>query len=171
VKRLTLVRHAKSDWNHPALADIDRPLNARGERDAPVMAARLADAGLVPTRILTSPALRALATARIFARALGYPAGRIRQVPAAYLASAAMLLDLVREFGGRARHVMLVGHNPGISALTSLLTGGDSPGEVPTCAVTSLLAPLRDWRELAPGRATLDLYDFPKKHSQAIDLK
>jgi len=171
VKRLTLVRHAKSDWKHGLLADIDRPLNARGERDAPVMAARLAGAGLVPTRILTSPALRALTTARLFVCSMACPSRRISEVPEAYLASPAMLLDLVRRHGGRARHVMLFGHNPGISALTALLTGGDSPGEVPTCAVTSVLVPLRDWRELAPGSAALDFYDFPKKKLQAADSK
>jgi phosphohistidine phosphatase len=171
VKRLTLVRHAESDWHRASLADIDRPLNERGERDAPVMGAQLAHAGLVPTRILTSPALRALTTARLFAGAMGSPVRRIRQVKEAYLASPMTLLDLVRRLGGRARHVMLFGHNPGISALASLLTGGDSPGEVPACAATSLLAPVRDWRELTPGDAILDFYCFPKILSQHIDLK
>lgn len=171
MKRLTLVRHAKSDWNDASLDDLDRPLNARGQRDAPAMATRLAAAGLVPTRILTSPALRALTTARVFATTMGCPARRIRQVPHAYLASAGMLLDLVRQLGGRARHLMLFGHNPGISALAARLTGGALHGEVPTCAVTSLLVPLRDWGELMPGDAVLDFYDFPKKKSHKIDLK
>jgi phosphohistidine phosphatase len=162
VKRLTLVRHAKSDWGDPTLEDFERPLNHRGERDAPEMARRLAAAGLKPTLIVTSPAVRALATARAFARELGYPARRIRHADEAYLATPGALLEVVRRTGGRSRHVMLVGHNPGISQFVALLTGDDSLGEVPTAGVVSLMADLKDWKDLAPGAATRTLYDYPK---------
>lgn len=162
IKRLTLVRHAKSDWSDASLDDFERPLNARGERDAPDMAARLVAAGLVPTLMITSPARRALQTARVFADASGYPPRRIRQAQEAYLASPAELLELIRERGGRAGHVMLFGHNPGISALSSGLTGDDSLGDVPTCAVSSLLVPVARWGDLEMGSARRDFYDFPK---------
>jgi len=161
-KRLTLVRHAKSDWGDPALADFDRPLNARGERDAPDMANRLVEAGLRPTLMISSPAARAVATARVFAEAFGYPEKRIRPAQAAYLATPGELLEVVRHLGGRATHLMLFGHNPGISGFGAWLTGDDSPGEVPTCAVASLLIPVRKWSEIEFGRATRDFYDFPK---------
>jgi phosphohistidine phosphatase len=162
LKRLTLVRHGKSDWSDPSLDDFDRPLNTRGERDAPEMASRLVAAGLVPTLMITSPARRALATAQVFADAFGYPRARIRQADEAYLASPGELLDLVRKRGGSARHVMVFGHNPGISGFGTWLAGDDSSGEVPTCAVASLLVPLRNWRELEFGAARRDFYDFPK---------
>ena len=71
---LTLVRHAKSSWDNPALADFDRPLNARGERDAPRMAQHVRRALGIPDRIVSSPALRALTTARVFAETLALPA-------------------------------------------------------------------------------------------------
>lgn len=161
-KRLTLVRHAKSDWSDPSLQDFERPLNARGARDAPDMAARLLVAGLKPTRMISSPALRALTTARSFAEAFGYPAKRIQLAEAAYLATPGGLLEVVRGLGGRATHVMLFGHNPGISGFGAWLTGDESAGEVPTCAVMSLLVPLRDWHELEFGQAERDFYDFPK---------
>lgn len=161
-KRLTLVRHAKSDWGDPSLTDFDRPLNARGERDAPDMASRLVAAGLRPTLMIASPAARALATARVFARAFDYPETRIRLAQAAYLATPGELLEVVRDSGGRASHVMLFGHNPGISGFAAWLTGDDSLGEVPTCAVASLLVPARKWSELEFGRAARDFYDFPK---------
>jgi phosphohistidine phosphatase len=161
-KRLTLVRHAKSDWGDVSLGDFDRPLNKRGERDAPDMAARLAEAGLKPTLIISSPAVRALATAKAFAKALGYPKERIVRTDAAYLASPSELLEVVNALGGRASHVMLFGHNPGISAFAARLTGDDTIGDLPTCAAVSLLAPLRDWRELRIGHAVRDFYDFPK---------
>ncbi|MBS1199351.1 MAG: phosphohistidine phosphatase [Proteobacteria bacterium] len=163
-RRLTLVRHAKSDWGVASLDDFDRPLNKRGERDAPEMAARLAAAGLVPGRIITSPAVRALATAQCFAAALGCPASRIVKAQSAYLASAGQLLEVVRQHGGRSRHVMLVGHNPGISSFCVRLTGDDSKGDVPTCAVMSLVVPDIAWSRLDFGAARLDFYDFPKNH-------
>ena len=161
-RRLTLVRHAKSDWGEPSLDDFDRPLNRRGERDAPEMAQRVLAAGLVPTRIVTSPAVRALATARAFADAFDYPASRIVLADDAYLAPPSQLLGVVQRHGGRARHLMLFAHNPGISGFCAALTGEDSLGEVPTCAVMSLTVPDVEWSRLALGAGTLDFYDFPK---------
>lgn len=126
------------------------------------MAAYLVAAKLAPALVITSPATRALATARIFASVLGYAADRIREAEDAYLASPTELLDLVHRLGGRSRHVMLFGHNPGISRFAGLLAGDDSPGDMPTCAVISLVAQLRDWLELQRGQAVLDFYQSPK---------
>ena len=164
-KRLTLVRHAKSERGDASLDDFDRPLNKRGERDATDMADRLADARLMPTLVISSPAARALATARAFAKVLDYPKSRIVRADAAYLASAGQLLEVVRRHGDREAHVMLFGHNPGISGFAARLTGSDALGDVPTCAVMSLLAPVGNWAELEPGQATLEFYDFPKNRS------
>jgi len=163
-RRLTLVRHAKSDWADASLDDIDRPLNARGARDAPEMASRLLAAGLVPTRMVTSPALRALTTARTFAKTFGIPASRIHIAEDAYLASAAALLDVVHRLGGRSRHLMLFGHNPGISAFAAGLAADRSLSDLPTCAVVSLSAPVGDWSRLRLGGCRLDLYDRPGNH-------
>jgi phosphohistidine phosphatase len=162
LKRLTLVRHAKSDWGDPRLEDFERPLNARGERDAPEMARRLRESGPRPTLIITSPAVRALATAKAFARVLDYPARKIRHADDAYLATPGTLLEVVRRLGGRSGHVMLFGHNPGISGFAALLAGEDDLGEVPTAAVVSLEVRLRDWKDLDPGAAKRVLYDYPK---------
>ncbi len=161
-KRLTLVRHAKSDWTDASMTDFDRPLNPRGERDAPEMAARLVASGLVPTLMISSPAARARATAAVFATAFGYPPERIRFADDAYLASCGELLNVLHRLGKRARHVMLFGHNPGLSDLAIRLVGDDSLGDMPTCAVTSLLVPLEDWNRLQDGSARLDFHDFPK---------
>ena len=67
MKTLILVRHAKSDWNEPGLSDIERPLNERGKKDAPMMAKRLRKKGLKIDAFLSSPAKRAFRTARFFA--------------------------------------------------------------------------------------------------------
>ena len=165
MKRLTLVRHAKSDWADARLEDFERPLSARGERDAPAMAGRLLEAGLKPTLIITSPAVRALATAKALARVFDYPARRIRHADEAYLAAPDELLELVHTLGGRTAHVLLVGHNPGISQLAALLAGDHSLGEVPTAAVMSFKVPVKEWPSLAPGTAERVLYDFPKSRT------
>ena len=165
MKRLTLVRHAKSDWGDPTLEDFERPLNARGERDAPEMARRCAAAGLKPTLIVTSPAVRALATAKAFAKALGYPARKIRHADEAYLATPGALLEVVRKLGGRSSHVMLFGHNPGISQFAALLADDDSLGELPTAAVVSLAVDVKSWSALEPGGAERVFRDYPKSRA------
>ena len=85
--RLTLLRHAKSSWEDDRLDDSDRPLNERGERDAPLMGRRLRARGARPTLILTSPAVRARRTAQIVAREIGYPAEFLQREEELYLAS------------------------------------------------------------------------------------
>ncbi|MBU4466393.1 MAG: histidine phosphatase family protein [Actinobacteria bacterium] len=129
--RLALVRHAKSDWGRPDLDDHDRPLNARGMRDAPVMAKRLADSGFVPETILSSTALRARTTADYFAHALGVAVTLDRDL---YGASASTLLRIAADSG--ASQVMVVAHDPGMTVLAETLSSGRIQA-MPTCAVAT----------------------------------
>ncbi len=96
-KTLTIVRHAKSSWDDPVLADFDRPLNPRGLRDAPLMGARLAATGIRPDGLISSPANRALATAKIIAAALDLDTRIIVPDERLYLASAGTIMQVVRE--------------------------------------------------------------------------
>ncbi|WP_425837079.1 SixA phosphatase family protein [Microbacterium sp. PA5] len=136
---LALVRHAKSDWGDPGLDDHDRPLNDRGRRDAPVLAARLAQTGFRPEALLTSTALRARTTAGFFAEALGVPA---QERPELYGAPARTLLSAAATSG--ARQVMVVAHDPGMSVLADALSNGDI-GAMPTCAVAVFTWDTDDW--------------------------
>ena len=95
VKQLILVRHAKSDWGDPALGDHERPLNKRGQRNAPEMGERLAEREAHPDRIYTSSALRARTTAKIIAEVLDYPAEDIEQVESLYHAGVSTWLDFI----------------------------------------------------------------------------
>lgn len=137
--KLVLVRHAKSDWGDARLDDHDRPLNARGLRDAPVLAARLAATGFRPDRLLTSTALRARTTADVFADALGTPAERVEEL---YGAPARTLL--ATAVAARVPRVMIVAHDPGMSALAEALSGGGIAG-MPTCAVATFRWETDDW--------------------------
>ncbi|MBD3942488.1 histidine phosphatase family protein [Microbacterium sp. NEAU-LLC] len=137
--RLALVRHAKSDWGDPDLADHDRPLNDRGMRDAPVMAARLAASGFRPDVILTSTALRARTTAEAFAAELGVAVSRD---PALYGAPAATLLAAAAAAGMPS--IMVVAHDPGMTVLAGRLSG-DGIAHMPTCAVATFTWQEDDW--------------------------
>ncbi|MGN6221933.1 MAG: SixA phosphatase family protein [Microbacterium sp.] len=137
--RLALVRHAKSDWGDPGLDDHDRPLNDRGMRDAPVMAARLAASGFRPEVILSSTALRARTTAEAFAAELGVA---VSLDPELYGAPAAALLAAAAATG--AGSVVVVAHDPGMSVLAGRLSG-DGIGHMPTCAVATFTWRQDDW--------------------------
>ncbi|QTV79966.1 SixA phosphatase family protein [Microbacterium sp. NIBRBAC000506063] len=143
---LVLVRHAKSDWGDPALADHDRPLNARGESDAPVMAARLAEqfrslspSKARPERILSSTALRARTTAAAFGEALGVEVELDENL---YGAPARVLLETAAASG--ASSVLIVAHDPGMTVLAEALSDGGI-GHMPTCAVARFVWNEDDW--------------------------
>ncbi|MDX1608907.1 MAG: histidine phosphatase family protein [Halofilum sp. (in: g-proteobacteria)] len=165
MKTLTLVRHAKSSWDDPDLADFDRPLNRRGERDAPEMARRLAAAGDPPDRIVTSPALRALQTARVLAPALGIDPGSLVTEPRIYEASYSRLVEVLRGQPRAADHVLLVGHAPGIADLARLLCGTPA-AKFPTCGVVRMRLPIGGWQEAARGGGELVFFDYPKRDAR-----
>ncbi len=158
MRRLTLVRHAKSDWSLPGQNDWDRPLNKRGQRDAPEMARRLRSRRLKPDLILSSPAVRALTTASVMARELKVPATRVQQDERLYLASPADLLAV------EARHVMVFGHNPGMTECANRLSAGDHIDNLPTCGVFTAQFDVAAWRELDWHAGQDAEFDYPKNH-------
>lgn len=163
VKRLTLLRHAKAQPGDPSTPDQDRPLNERGERDAPVMGRRLRDRSTRPSLILTSPATRALQTARLVARELGYPREFLQREAELYLASPAVILRVLGRQDDAFNNILLCGHNPGFTELANQLTGADIDN-IPTCGLVTLETPVRHWKQLGKG-ATLLEFDFPRKSS------
>lgn len=165
MKRLTLVRHAKSSWKHPELADFDRPLNKRGRRDAPFMAARLAQSGARPGLILTSPALRARLTALPLREALQLAPERLVEEPRLYEADAGRLLEILRGLEAGIEHVLVVAHNPGLTDLVNLLSDAGIDN-LPTCGIVSLAADIGRWGQLQPGRAQVLDFDYPKRHAR-----
>jgi len=165
MRRLTLVRHAKSDWSLPGQEDWDRVLNRRGQQDAPEMARRLRSRKLKPDLILASPAVRALTTASIMARELKVPAELIAQDDRLYLAEPPAMLQVIRELGGTVAHVMLFGHNPGITEFANRLSGGEQIDNMPTCAVVTALFALQDWSSLDWGQGQEVEFDYPRNPS------
>ena len=169
MKRLYLLRHAKSSWDDPTLADHDRPLAPRGRRASRVMAEHLRRKGISPKLVLCSPSRRTRQTLKRLAPGLGKNAD-VRIEPELYAASAADLLELLHEVPDEVKAVMLIGHNPGIQDLAvSLARGGTEIARVRSKFPTAALATLElngSWRELAPGSAELVSLVKPKELSR-----
>lgn len=163
MKKLTLVRHAKSSWDNPELSDFDRPLNKRGQRDLPLMAERLVQFNLQPDLILSSSALRAITTAEQVARAQNYPGERIIEVPELYHVRLETLINLLQGQSDHYRHLMVVGHNPTLELAGHYLTG-ERLAKLPTSGVVHIALSVTSWEELAESCGTLELLDYPKLH-------
>lgn len=161
--RLTLIRHAKTEPAHPGQEDWDRVLEARGKRDAPEMGRRLKGRDLKPDKVIASPAARAMATATIIARELGMTASKIQQEERLYLASPKEILAVVHEHGQRARHLVLVGHNPGLTEFADRVSSERDVDNMPTCAVYTLEFDIESWSELDWGTGVNADLDYPKR--------
>ena len=163
MKTLTLVRHAKSSWKDTTLADHDRPLNKRGERDAPFMAGRIDAAGIRPSLIVSSPAVRAWTTAKTIARHLKYPLEFLQREKDLYLASLEDLLDVVAAQDNAFNSLMVVGHNPGLTDFANFLSPGLTDN-LPTAGVVAVKIDRDDWNLHERPTTELVTYDYPKKH-------
>ena len=162
MKRLVLIRHGKSSWKNPGLRDFDRPLNKRGKADAPAMGWRLAQRSLIPDRLLSSPARRAIGTAEIIADAIGFPAGRISRMDRLYGAAVTDLLDILRELDDGDDIVYLVGHNPGLTDLINS-TCSDFLDNLPTCGVFCADFEISCWKGTGRYRGKRVFLDVPKQ--------
>jgi phosphohistidine phosphatase len=163
MKQLTLIRHAKSSWDHPHLSDFERPLNRRGQRDLPLMAERVRAMGLVPQRLLYSGSLRTSITARELARSLELSDTACFAIPEMYEACHETLLNLLQGQPDSLTSIMLVGHNPGLADLGHYLSG-ERFDHFPTAAVAHLMLNVLSWSELAENCGSLQLFDYPKMH-------
>jgi phosphohistidine phosphatase len=163
MKTLTLVRHAKSSWKDRGLSDRERPLNKRGKRDAPLMGRFITEAGVRPSQIISSPAVRAWTTARIFAQELGYPIEFLQREDGLYLASLDNLLDVVATQDAGFNNLMLFAHNPGLTDFANYLVPGLT-SNLPTSGVVSVNLDSDDWMLYDRPKTELVLYDYPKNH-------
>ena len=158
MRTLTLMRHAKSSWDDPAVGDHDRPLNGRGKKAAKVMAERLKSSGYKPDLVVVSSALRARETAEALQKHY-HDQLNVRIEPKLYEAGAEVYTDVIRGVGKEVKHLMLIGHNPTIEWIAEALCG--SYKRMPTAAYLRVKIPF-SWSDFK--LKTLDVldYDFPK---------
>jgi phosphohistidine phosphatase len=145
MKTLLLMRHAKSSWKHTELKDFDRPLNKRGEKDAPRMGRLLMDQELLPQLILSSPAVRARETVEAFIKASGASA-EVKYFDSFYLAEPSVYIDIAKTLPDDLERVMLVGHNPGLEGVVQVLSR--QVESLPTAAIAHIVLPIHQWSEL-----------------------
>ena len=159
MKKLFLIRHAKSGWDNPALKDIERPLNERGYTNANEMSLQLK---ATPDLIITSPAIRAMSTALIFARNLNYNFNNIVIKQELYDTNVKDYLSVLHSIDNQIKTVLLFAHNPIISDFANSLTK-DLPMEMPTCAIAGISFNINEWKEIKLKIGELFLFDYPKK--------
>jgi phosphohistidine phosphatase len=161
MKILYLVRHAKAGWQDSSQADFDRRLTNRGHRQSEEMSERLRKKGVKPDRLVSSPAIRALETAEIFADRLGIGREAIVRRIEIYEGGIDKLASVVRSLADEET-VMLFGHNPTISHFVQWLT--DQPVEaMETCGIAKIELECDHWRDTAEGSGRLAWYKYPEK--------
>jgi phosphohistidine phosphatase len=169
MKTLALFRHAKSDWTDARARDFDRPLNARGVRGAAAMGEYVRQGCWRFDRIIASPAVRVAETIEVASRAYGhaFPIEWDRRI---YLASSAILIDLLREVAGDPASLLMVGHNPGLEDLIFDLVPDDGTSPLralveqkfPTATFAVLECAIARWSDIDLGCARLTVLTRPR---------
>ncbi len=163
MKRLFIIRHAKSSWQDILLKDFDRPLNKRGNRDAPFMGKLLAGKEDKIDQLVASPANRAQTTAKIFADALGFDANNILFKKEIYEAHSSTLMDLVVNFEDQWESVAMFGHNPGFTNLANNFTK-EYITNLPTCGIVKIVGLVDTWADFTPENASVRMIHYPKQY-------
>ncbi len=175
MRRLLLLRHAKSSWSEPGARDLDRPLNRRGQEAAPRIGAYLARHRLIPDRVLCSTARRARETwERVAAEATAAPPATFTEQ--LYDASARALIEVFRHADAEATSLLVVGHNPGLQEVaTALIASGDLEDrerlreKLPTGGLVVIDFPIEDWSALHLRSGRLERFVVPRMLETATD--
>ena len=163
MKKIHLLRHAKSSWEDASLADIDRPLNERGRKTCGFMARHIADADGCFAQVFCSPAVRAQATIEILSSALPGAAVQWQTAKPLYTFESAAIWDWCRSLDESISEPLLVGHNPALTDFCNQVSGS-AVNNIPTCGYVQLVIKKECcWRELAEGAAELAVFLRPKK--------
>ena len=161
-RRLTLIRHANAEQDSD-VRDFERPLSRKGQNEALEMARRFQERGLVPDLILASAATRTRETAETFAKILGVASRLLQADDALYLAEGDYILTAIKTVGPRVNHLMVIGHNPGISAAAISLAPETITSDLPTCGTLTMSVSCATWN-LVDRRCVKDPErDSPKK--------
>lgn len=157
-----MIRHAKSSWDNAQVNDIDRSLNERGRRDAPVMARRLIKANINIELFVSSPARRARNTAEFFIGEFGRKEKEILLIPELYHASVQTFKEVVSGLDDQYGSAAIFSHNPGITAFVNTLTSVRLDN-MPTCGIFAVTSLATQWSEFLTAGTTFWFFDYPKR--------
>lgn len=163
MKTLFLIRHAKSSRDDSTLPDRERPLEARGEREVATMSRRLSQRHEKPDLIISSPAVRALATAKVIAEGLDYKLKGIVIDERLYAATAHALIGVIEGLDDKLKCVMLVGHNPEFTDLARHFS--NEIMQMPTCAIADFAFDAKSWSGIGQVTPVKTNFDSPKQSS------
>jgi phosphohistidine phosphatase len=161
MKKLLLVRHAKSSWNDITQADFDRPLNERGNKDAPRMAKRLIKDGVEIDAFISSPAVRALTTAEYFAEAYDVKKKNVVTDQILYHPEPKNFFEIISRLSDDHKTVAIFSHNPGITEFVNQLTEV-RVDDMPTCAIYALKVDIKSWKDFREAEKKFWFFDYPK---------
>lgn len=159
---MLIVRHAKSSWADLSQKDFDRPLNDRGKKDAPAIAKRVRkEKNVELDAILSSPAKRAITTAKFFAEEFDIKKKNIIEWPELYEASIDKFYKAISSLSDEYSTVALFSHNPGITAFANDLTN-TRVDDMPTCAVFAIHIKADSWKDFETAEKEFWFFDYPK---------
>ncbi len=161
MKTLYLVRHAKSSWKYPTLSDEERPLNKRGQQNAPEMGERLKKRGVVPNLLVSSYARRALDTAQLMANELGYSVKQIVVDERLYHASITDFMEVIKSQNNKVETLILFGHNPGLTTLANTLSD-EYVDNIVTAGIYAVRFDVNTWEKVPDSKGEFLFYDYPK---------
>ena len=162
MKTIVVMRHAKSDWSNRVLADYDRPLNKRGETDAPLIGSVLKQLSLIPDIIISSPALRAKLTAEKTAKTCAYT-GEIIFRDSFYFGNSKSVLEAIEELPDRYETVLVIGHNPILEHFISMMVSNTSLKiKLPTAAFAVIKTEHDTWKRVKEDSGILTLLLVPR---------
>ena len=164
-KTLLLIRHAKSDWGNFLLADFDRPLNERGKKDAPEMAARIAEQISIDA-LIASPAKRAKKTAIAFAKAYKKNTDEIIFIEELYGATPKIFNTVISNISDDYDTIAIFSHNPGITEMANMITDTQIDN-MPTCAVFAVTSDCMQWKDFENATKRLLFFEYPKKYNNS----
>lgn len=162
MKKLYIIRHAKSDWSNPQLEDFDRPLNKRGKKNAPFMGKLLRKKNISPDLIISSPAYRARETAISISKEINYHEN-IMYNEYLYEADLKTIMEIVNFIEDEHDNVFIIGHNPGLNMLGFYLV--DFNENLPTSGILEIKFDCQSWRKINKSNAQIVSFEYPKKYN------
>lgn len=162
-KKILIMRHAKSSWEYTNLRDFDRPLNKRGNRDAPRMGNYLKELDVVPDQIVSSTAKRAKNTIQLVSEVLDFNAGSILWDEDLYFKGGKAYIDAIRRMSEKSKTVMAIGHYPMVDEVVSFLSGKQPVKHFATATIACLETEAQHWSEIDAGCCTLLWMVKPKE--------
>jgi phosphohistidine phosphatase len=162
MKTVYIIRHAKSGWGDSTLSDMERPLNERGKTDAEDMSKRLKNKDAAITLFISSPAKRALKTAKAFCKEYQVNTEDLMVVNDLYHAPAETFYEVIGNINDKHDRVALFSHNPGISEFVNSLDAGVRIDDMPTCAIFAISIDSNSWADFKSAHKKFLFFDYPK---------